>query len=83
MKYILSATDKIKQSDFNTSVQMILFTPPRKVYNQTRKTVNTTLRMKGRCKGSKTNNCNVRHTRNKRTEAPSILDIKKNQAPVL
>ena len=44
--------------------------------------LSATFRINGNPKGSNTNNCNVRQTRNKRTAAPSILEIKKNQAPV-
>src|SRR3712207_8925648 len=37
---------------------------------------------KGRRNGSNTSNCSVRQTRNRRTEAPSIFETKKNHAPV-
>ena len=77
-----STTDTTKQNVFRESVQIRDFTPPWKVYNQTSATVMATFSRKGSPKGSNTSSCNVRHTRNRRTAAPSILEMKKNQAPV-
>ena len=51
MNTMQSTTESTRQSDLSTSVQMIDFTPPRKV--------------------------------NSHTEAPNILEMKKNHAPVL
>ena len=45
-------------------------------------TVIATFKMKGNPNGSNTSSCSVKHTRNKRTAAPSILEMKKNHAPV-
>ena len=83
MNTMQSTTESTRQSDLSTSVQMIDFTPPRNVNSHTTSTVRATLRAKGRPAGSNTSSCSVRHTRNRRTEAPNILEMKKNHAPVL
>ena len=75
-------TETTRQKVFKESVQISDFTPPRNVYNHTNATVIATFRINGRPNGSKTSSCKVRQTRNKRTAAPSILEIKKNHAPV-
>lgn len=76
-------TETIRQSVFSESVQMSVLTPPRNVYSQTSKTVANTLRIKGKFNGPNTSICKNKQTKNKRTDAPSIFDIKKNHAPVL
>ena len=76
-------TEEMRQSDLSTSVQITLFTPPRKVNRYTTSTVRATFRAKGKPAGSNTSSCRVRHTKNRRTEAPNIFEMKKNHAPVL
>ena len=71
-------TETSKQVVFRVSVQIKDFTPPRNVQSQTMPTVMITLSIKGKSQGLKTNSCRVKQTRNKRTEAPSIFDMKKN-----
>ena len=77
-----NTTDTTRQNVFKESVQMSDFTPPRKVYSHTKATVMATFRINGNPNGSNTSSYNVRQTRNSRTAAPSILEMKKNQAPV-
>ena len=58
-------------------------TPPRKVNARHTATLQRTFSQNGSPSGPKTSSCRVRHTTNRRTEAPNILEMKKNQAPVL
>ena len=83
MKKIVKATATIMQAVRATSTPMTDFTPCRKVRARQIATLQSTFSQKGSPRGPKTSNCKVRHTRNSRTEAPSILERKKNQAPVL
>ena len=83
MKKIARATATIMQAVRTTSTPMTDFTPWRKVSARQTATLQSTFSQKGRPSGPKTSSCRVRHTRNSRTDAPSILEMKKNQAPVL
>ena len=78
-----SPDETTRQNVFSESVQIKVLTPPWKVYNHTNNTVTATLTTNGIFSGAKTNNCKTKHTTNKRTAAPNILEMKKNQAPVL
>ena len=83
MNTIHSTTERIRQKLFKVSVQITVFTPPCSVYRKMRAMVTMTLNTNGMCNGSNTSICSVTQTTRKRTAAPSILLMKKNQAPLL
>ena len=62
---------------------MTAFTPPRTVYSHSSSTTTSVVTQNGMPAGPATSSCRVAIIRNRRTLAPSILDTKKNHAPVL
>ena len=73
----------IIQMVFRESIQITAFTPPRYVYNISIATVTATLTQNGIPSGPKTITWSEMQARNSLTEAPNILEMKKNHAPVL
>ncbi len=72
----------MRQKLLMVSVHIRVFTPPCTVYSHIRAMVTITLKTKGICSGENTKSCSTAHTTKKRTAAPSILEMKKNHAPV-
>ena len=83
MNTIASTIDTIMQMVLSASVQITDFTPPRKVYTRTIPMHTRTFTMNGSPSGPNTISWRVTQTRNNLTAAPSIFEMKKNQAPVL
>ena len=78
-----SATATTMDRVFTISRPMTAFTPPRTVYSHSSSITTSTVTQKGMPAGPATSSCSVAIIRNSRTAAPSILERKKNQAPVL
>lgn len=82
MKMVQRAMETIMQKVFRKSIQITALTPPRNVYAMRINTVTATLTKNGRPNGPNTIICRAMHTRYSLTDAPNILEMKKNQAPV-
>ena len=82
IKTVHRTIESSMQAVFRKSIQITAFTPPRNVYRRSTSMVINTLTQNGIPRGPNTISCREMHTRYSLTDAPNILEMKKNQAPV-
>ena len=83
IKYIDKKTESIIKNVCRVSVQTTVFIPPLKVYIQINNIEIVTVNSNGIPHESNTNFCKTIATKNNRKAAPSTLDTKKKNAPVI